>query len=262
MPWRTARARPSSRWARGRHSGPGSSRHGTGSRGPTARTPTSSPTPRWMPSTSPPPTASTTSTRSSRWTPASRCWSRRRSPAAWPRPRRCSPPPAPPGCSPPRRCGAATCRPTTSCGARWRRGRSARCSSSRPTTGKLRFACRAGRGMTLRHPGVPDRVHFRERRHIRQPDLRRKNPGLVGASLCQDRIDGGQSLTGLVGDRTAGLAQLAGDPENAVVGDGLGHAGAYAVADDVGVHVVSPDGVGRLISRFGVRTKATSRERS
>jgi hypothetical protein len=50
-----------------------------------------------------------------------------------------------------------------------------------------------------RHPGVPDRVHLSEIRHVGNPDIGGKELSLVGPGRGQEAIDLRQNAFGLLG---------------------------------------------------------------
>ena len=82
-----------------------------------------------------------------------------------------------------------------------------------------------GGRMALGHPGIPDRVHLRERAHVGQVNGRGKNPRLVRAGLAEQAVDRCEDLAGLARDvlgRVVG--DLARKVDDAAVHDGLRHA--------------------------------------
>ena len=117
--------------------------------------------------------------------------------------------------------------------------------------------------MALRDPSIPDRVHLGEIIHGGQPDGGLQDLCLVGTDFSQQTIDIGENILCLLGDASAGGADLARKIDDAAVDDSLAHARSGFNAFDVthGLILVERSGQKRIvIGDKGARIKKVGQE--
>ena len=82
------------------------------------------------------------------------------------------------------------------------------------------------RGRMAGHdPGIPNRVHLAEGRHVGQPDIGGQQLCFIGARLGEVALDGGEDFPGLLGDALARVLMRdnSGKINRVAVDDDLAH---------------------------------------
>ncbi len=103
-------------------------------------------------------------------------------------------------------------------------------------SGELGFDGGAGRSAAGGEPCIPNRVHFLECRHVRQPNVYAQQLGFVRSRLSQKTIDDSEDFLGLLGNTLSSrfIGDLAGEINRVAVNDGSAH--ALAGADTLNGH--------------------------